>query len=109
MRSIGKCAFAGAALEEFDVPQKCTELAERAFWKCTKLVRVKLNSGLQTIGSQCFSWCRIAQLFVPNSVARIEAGAFSDCRALRSVTFQPGGSAVVDDSAFSGTGVEHAE
>ena len=55
MRSVGKCAFTGTALEEFDVPQKCTELAERAFWKCTKLVRVKLNSGLQTIGSQCFS------------------------------------------------------
>lgn len=82
VRSIGKRAFAETALEEFAVPPRCAALAELAFWKCAQLVRVKLNSGLKTIGQECFAGCGLAGLVVPNSVLEIGARAFGNCREL---------------------------
>lgn len=107
--SIGRCAFSGTALAEFNAPAKCAELAERAFWRCSKLVWVKLNSGLQRIGRECFGECGFAQLVIPNSVVEIAARAFCRCGALKAVVVQSGSQAVIDASAFAQTDVETLE
>ena len=82
VRSVGRRAFAETALEEFTAPPRCAALAERAFWKCAQLALVRLNSGLKTIGQECFAGCGLARLVVPNSVLEIGARAFGDCGAL---------------------------
>lgn len=102
-----------------------TELADSAFYGCTKLATVKLPKHLKRIGAQAFGNCRVLKnltlfdeissigegafsncrvlpnLNLPASISRIEARTFENCLAFTDVTL-PSGIKFVGEEAFSG-------
>lgn len=71
------------------LPTTLKVLGDRAFCKCKELRRVVFREGsaLEKIGNRCFSGSGIREIEAPNSVTTICEYAFSECKALRKVSF----------------------
>lgn len=103
LSGMGSRAFAESAVTEVDLSE-CTQLAELpnyAFAWCPNLEKVVFNEGLESIGSGCFAVCeKLEKVEFPESLKRIglsdydedeeNPGAFRDCDALKTVTFNEG-------------------
>ena len=65
------------------------DLMDDAFNGASKLEKVILNDGLETIGRNCFDGCNnITSIDIPNSVQTINEFAFANCRALKDLAFE---------------------
>ena len=62
---------------------------------------VAIPNVVQTIGDRAFAGSKVTSVTIPNSVTKIDSGAFKNCRELTEVTF---GSSVeeIGEEAFSG-------
>ncbi len=65
----------------------CTGIADKAFYRCTSLVDVKLPKGLENIGIRAFYGCiSIEEILIPDTVKKIDDDAFFGCINLEKVT-----------------------
>ncbi|MCI5930937.1 MAG: chitobiase/beta-hexosaminidase C-terminal domain-containing protein [Prevotella sp.] len=69
---------------------RVTEIGGCALSSCTHTGLIKLNEGLKTIRGDAFRWSAIKELFVPNSVKRIEGGFITECHSLKTITLGTG-------------------
>ena len=69
---------------------RVTEIGGCALSSCTHTGLIKLNEGLKTIRGEAFRWSAIKELFVPNSVKRIEGGFITECHSLKTITLGTG-------------------
>ena len=67
-------------------------LGDRAFSFCLGLREVILEPGarLESIGSNCFFCCKLAEIVIPKSVHRIKNNAFASCKRLSSLRLEDG-------------------
>ena len=78
------------------------EIAEGAFFYCSKLTGVKFPSGLITIGSNAFFGCsNLTGVEFPSGVQTIGNSAFHDCKGLKEVRIS-GSVRKIEALAFSG-------
>jgi hypothetical protein len=72
---------------EYEVPEQITEIADHAFYYCTRLTEITLNEGLTTIGDDAFHACsEIVSFDIPESVTSIGKQVFMFCDGLKTVT-----------------------
>lgn len=77
---------AAAAGDEYVVPKGVREIGTQAFAELHELRRVILPMGLQTIRERAFIDCGLETVSLPDSIKRIESGAFYDCKNLKKIT-----------------------
>lgn len=68
---IGEFAFYGNQIEEFTAPRALVQIAEKAFFRCSKLAYVELNEGLRAIGDNAFTGTAIAGLALPSTLYQL--------------------------------------
>ena len=87
--SIGTSAFLGCkSLTSITIPDSVITIDKEAFRDCTRLEYVSFGekSRLTTIGTSAFSFCKLTNIVIPNSVTIISDYAFYVCHGLKSVT-----------------------
>ena len=122
VHTIGAGAFVECGFKEFTIPPSVTQLGEEAFYackslehvsvcasitglpahiftKCTALRTIDLPLGLITIGSGAFTQCALVEVILPDTVSRLEKGAFMECKQLVAVI---GGDLETGEQAFLG-------
>lgn len=68
---------------------------------------LRLPDGLEVVGELWFGAVGIETLIVSSSVKKFEMGAFTGCRALRQIIFEPGTQLeMIGKSCFSSCGIE---
>ena len=101
LREIDAEAFAGAQIQEIDIPDGVTSIGMGAFSGCRQLKKVQLPSGLKKVESGVFSHCsELEEISIPESVTEIGAIAFSDCSKLNNITI-PQGVTTLGEAAFA--------
>ena len=65
-----------AALQTLSLPGTLEVIPEKAFYKCLKLQNIQWAEGVKTIGQNAFYLAKLGILVLPNSIERIESGAF---------------------------------
>ena len=113
---IGASAFKGCRLTEFTAPSQLTSIGREPFAECSELSfidlsrasqllhlptcfamnsaikEIRLNSGLEVIGERAFKGSSLIGISVPESVKRIDYGAFALCNRLKKVDIPVNGS-----------------
>lgn len=64
------------------------QLHNEAFAECSRLSRVLLPEGLESVGARCFQGCGVRELTLPKSVSAVREGAFAMCRGLKTLSVQ---------------------
>ncbi len=65
-----------------------TEIADYAFYNCSKLTTVTLSDSVKKIGERAFQSCRqLTQINLPTDLKEIEPFTFAYCTELKSITF----------------------
>ena len=123
VKFMGKGCFGDcSSLQEIEIPEGITKIEDSTFAGCYKLQKVILPDSILEIGSCAFQICSmneielpkklktigynafwkagITQLVIPNSVNRIDAGAFSGCSSLESITLPPSISEIKEETFF---------
>ena len=100
LAAIPEYAFASTPLAAIEIPANAEEIGAYAFSGCTLLESVTFAAGskLASIGDYAFGTsstaansCGLESITIPATVTYIGEGAFNNCRALTSVTFEAGG------------------
>ena len=101
IQRIGKLAFSGCReLKNVNVAVK--EIEKYAFQYCSKLIEVKLQEGLLTIGDGAFYKCvALNRVELPSTVKEIGEHAFLDCTNIEEVIF-PKGLVKIGKASFCG-------
>ncbi len=87
---IGSKMFSGcAALEEIDIPEGVTRIADFAFAGCTALKRVSMPRSVKDLGMRAFSNCSSLAGIDLTHVEHVWNAAFCDCTRLQSVRMGP--------------------
>ena len=82
--------FQDSALQSVRLPSTLRRIERNAFFKCAGLRGVVLPEGLETIGSNCFSFSGLERLVLPPGVREVGPGACYECERLRSVALNEG-------------------
>ena len=115
LESIGRFAFYGTNVKHITFPALLRTIAHAAFAGCRNLKTVKLNEGLEVLGTNeyfnddgmpygVFERSSVDRVELPSTLRRIEQGAFRECRSLRDVRL-PDGLEYIGIYAFSGSGL----
>ena len=76
--------------EKYEVPEGVTKLADKAFYKCDRLVSIKLPSTVKSIGDMTFFKCYATSLInLPDGLETIGDDAFSYCENMKYAMFIP--------------------
>ena len=82
------------------IPNSVTEIAERAFYRCSKLPSVTIPNGVTGIKNRTFYLCTaLSSIAFPNSVTHIEEQAFYGCDNLTNITV-PTNLSIIGEKAF---------
>ena len=82
---------------------KVTKIADKAFYKNTKLKTVTIPSTVTEIGSKAFYGCRkLTKITIPKNVQKIGSKAFYGCKKLQKVTIKSTKLKKVGSKAFAG-------
>ena len=74
----------------FEKESKLKRIGKRVFRECGSLKSIGLPEGLETIELGCFSKSGLEEIAIPSSVATMKELVFSECEALKTVTFKEG-------------------
>ena len=81
---------AGTCDEKYEVPEGIERVAPKAFYKCDRLVSIKLPSTLKEIGDMAFFNCwQTSLITIPDGVEKIGNDAFSYCSNMKYAMFIP--------------------
>lgn len=87
-------------VQRIKVPEGVTEIGTKAFSDCRGLKSIELPKSLRVIGEGAFYWCNnLESVIIPEGVTRIENETFLSCHALTNVVF-PSGLKFIGDGAF---------
>ena len=76
--------------EKYEVPEGIERVAPKAFYKCDRLVSIKLPSTLKEIGDMAFFNCwQTSLITIPDGVEKIGNDAFSYCSNMKYAMFIP--------------------
>ena len=76
--------------ERYEVPEGVEKLADKAFYKCDRLVSIKIPSTLKSIGDMTFFKCSATSLInLPDGLKTIGDDAFSYCGNMKYAMFIP--------------------
>lgn len=100
LQKIGIGAFSETALEAFTAPASLRQICQQAFFKCAGLMNVKLNEGLEVLGSDdqsetnspyggVFENSGIRSVTLPSTLKTIKGSAFKACKNLNTITLPP--------------------
>ncbi len=79
------------SVEEFNVPESITSIADYAFYDCESLKKVTIPESVTSIADYAFEGCRnLNSVTIADSVTRIGTGAFYSCESLKEVTIPEG-------------------
>lgn len=74
----------------YTIPDTATTIADSAFAGCKALQRVAIGRGVSVIGNRAFRSCNLADVVIPDNVARIGERAFLFCTNLTDVLIRDG-------------------
>lgn len=77
------------------------EIGEEAFYGCNGFSKINFPTSVKVIGRRAFCHCNFKTITIPETVQRIEAGAFSCCNELKKICINHELEYVAED-AFSG-------
>ena len=78
---------AGNKRTSYTIPNSVTNIAESAFYKCTKLTSITIPNSVTSIGDWGFEYCSsLTSITIPNSVTSIGKSAFNGCDNLTDIT-----------------------
>ncbi len=123
---IDKWAFANSKIVNIDIPDRITEIGEKAFWDCDEIEKIdfgngiieipeyvlfgsgnnliaKIGSNVETINDHAFDSCDIIIISLPKSLKKIGNMAFY-ATSLDEIDF-PEGLEYIGNSAFRGSGI----
>lgn len=92
-------------VESISIEGSVEKIGNNAFRELKRLTVVQLPNSIQVIGKSAFRDC--SKLFIinyPTNLVEIRAYAFNGCRL---ITEKPTGNVVIDDSAFTNSGVRN--
>ncbi|SFQ29494.1 Leucine rich repeat-containing protein [Lachnospiraceae bacterium XBB1006] len=90
LQEIGYSAFSRCRLlETLRCPRKLRLIGVASFDE-SGLVNVELNEGLKEIDAWAFNETEIEEILIPQSVEKIEKGAFGNCEYLKKITLPKG-------------------
>ena len=91
----------------FEKGSKLKRIGKRVFRECGSLKSICLPEGLETIELGCFSKSGLEEIAIPSSVATMKELVFSECKALRTVTFKEGNRLrTISEDCFEYSGLE---
>lgn len=103
--SVGNCAFYwDSNLQSVDLSTTNIESIESStFFKCAKLISVKLPDTVKTIGNSAFENAGlVGELHLPNNLISIGRNAFNGCTGLTGSLIIPDGVTSIGNNAFMG-------
>eukprot|EP00035_Acanthoeca_spectabilis_P007400 m.136322 g.136322 ORF g.136322 m.136322 type:complete len:313 (+) comp13936_c0_seq2:2498-3436(+) len=72
------------------IPGTTAELPPLAFFGCTQLVSVEIQSGVTVVGQKAFDGCTgLVRVTLPDGLTRIDPGAFKGCTHLAEINMPP--------------------
>lgn len=99
---IGAHAFeAHRAITHVALPQSVTKIGEKSFNYCTGMQSIELSNNLEEIGSTALSDTALTSIELPESLKKIQNGAFSGCRLLAGDLKIPSNVTVIGNAAFA--------
>lgn len=99
---IGAHAFeAHRAITHVALPQSVTKIGEKSFNYCTGMQSIELSNNLEEIGSTALSDTALTSIKLPESLKKIQNGAFSGCRSLAGDLKIPSNVTVIGNAAFA--------
>ena len=101
---IGVSAFERSGLEllSFEADAELTQIDDKAFKNCKKLLAAEFPTALERIGRSAFEDCdSLKRIELPEGLRVIEKKAFADCDGLCEVIFSEG-IVKIGDNAFCG-------
>ena len=88
LESIGQSAFEKCySFTKITLPQTLSEMKRAAFDNCPGVTSITLSKTLKNIPTDCFCYCNITEITIPDSVETIDSYAFYSCRSLKKVNF----------------------
>lgn len=90
--------------DEYFVPKGIANICGNAFLLNKYLKKVSLPDTIKFIGAQAFSGTKIENIYIPDSVGRIDSYAFADCKNLKSIRLPD--DALLKNYIFSMTNLE---
>ena len=100
LETIGDRAFDSSGIVSIDIPSIVTNVGNRAFEGCYRLVSVSLPESVKNIGQNLFNSCeKLEHVKLPRSIEIIPTGTFSSCRSLKSIEL-PETVTTIQDGAF---------
>ncbi|MBQ8210486.1 MAG: leucine-rich repeat domain-containing protein [Clostridia bacterium] len=92
-----------STISSYDIPDGVINIADYAFYNCSKLTNIKIPDSVTSIGESAFSYCLgLSSITISSSVTTIGDGAFSGCSKLTSITL-PKSIRTIDSYAFNST------
>ncbi|MBQ2123821.1 MAG: leucine-rich repeat domain-containing protein [Bacteroidaceae bacterium] len=92
-------------LRSVKLPHNLLTIADRTFYNCRNLEKVKIPSTVKSIGSSAFYNTNIDSIIIPEGIKTIENYTFQRCFNLKYVSF-PKGLERIGDYAFENTNIE---
>lgn len=84
---IGNSAFAGAGIENIELPSKLKTIGYNSFDGCTKLKKIELPDSVEEVGDNCFDKCEaLEEIKFSSNLEEIRTGCFARCDSLKEVT-----------------------
>ena len=98
-------------LGSIEIPDSVVEIEQEVFANCISLAKVKLSKGLVKLGYKAFSNCKeLAEIEIPKSLQQgsrwNEEGPFSNCKGLKTITFEEGTTKIASSLFSNCTGLE---
>ena len=98
-------------LGSIEIPDSVVEIEQDVFANCISLAKVKLSKGLVKLSYKAFSNCKeLAEIEIPKSLQQgsrwNEEGPFSNCKGLKTITFEEGTTKIASSLFSNCTGLE---
>ncbi len=78
--------LSGASIKEIDIPNSVVYIAEKIFYGCKELERIKCSSNITSIPYAAFEKCpKLQTIQLPERLEEIGHSAFAGCTALKSI------------------------
>ena len=86
---------------KYTIPDNITEIADKAFWRCSNLTQVTIPNTVTTIGESAFHYCEnLTQITIPYNVTKLQRSTFGGCTNLSKVNL-PDSIIAIDSMTFS--------
>ncbi len=99
VKYIGPCAFSDCELETINIPNGLAVLDGCVFSGCWRLKQITIPNSVTKIEGGAFQRSGLESIVIPKSVTSIGGGVFQECNYLSSVTL-PSSIKTISDSAF---------